>query len=381
VDLWLLCFHHFLEVSMAVAYNQDRYSRHLLLKGFGGDAQSKLTSASVLMIGAGGLGCPALQYLAAAGVGEIGIVDDDVVSLSNLQRQVLYRTQDIGKKKASVAAAQLLELNPEIRITPYLFRLDTSNAIELFSRYDIIVDGTDNFATRYLINDACVILEKPLVFAAVFQYEGQLAVFNVPDAAGIKTNYRDLFESPPSAADAPDCNEAGVLGVLPGTMGVMQATEVIKLITGLGKPLINKLLIYQALEAESYTVSLQPSQQATALAPQTAEAFQRMDYEWFCNATINQVAELDPDTFETLTELADVKVVDVREFGEYPRARFKHTQIPLSLLLQEIPAFEEARIVVFCQSGKRSLQAAALIKEMIKPHQEVYSLKGGILAL
>jgi molybdopterin/thiamine biosynthesis adenylyltransferase/rhodanese-related sulfurtransferase len=381
VDLWLLCFHHFLEVSMTVAYNQDRYSRHLLLKGFGGDAQSKLTSARVLMIGAGGLGCPALQYLAAAGVGEIGIVDDDVVSLSNLQRQVLYRTQDIGKKKASVAAAQLLELNPDIRVTPYLLRLDTSNAIELFSRYDIIVDGTDNFATRYLINDACVILEKPLVFAAVFQYEGQLAVFNVPDAAGIKTNYRDLFESPTSAADAPDCNEAGVLGVLPGTMGVMQATEVIKLITGLGKPLINKLLIYQALEAESYTVSLQPSQHAAALAPQTAEAFQRMDYEWFCNATINKVAELDPETFETLTELADVKVVDVREFGEYPRARFKHTQIPLSLLLQEIPAFEEARIVVFCQSGKRSLQAAAIIKETIKPHQEVYSLKGGILAL
>jgi molybdopterin/thiamine biosynthesis adenylyltransferase/rhodanese-related sulfurtransferase len=363
---WLPYFHHFQEGKSAMDNITDRYSRHLLLKGFGEVAQSKLTKARVLVVGAGGLGCPALQYLAAAGVGEIGIVDDDIISLSNLQRQVLYQTEDVGQKKASVAARKLLALNPEIRVVPYLFRVDTSNTLELFSAYDIIVDGTDNFATRYLINDACVLLNKPLVFAAVFQYEGQLAVFNLPDE---------------NAEDAPDCNEAGVLGVLPGTMGVMQATEVIKLITGVGRPLINKLLIYQSLDAESYTVSLRPGENNAALGPQTPEAFSSTNYEWFCNGTPKMIAELEPEAFEAFAELADVKVVDVREYGEYPRAKFEHTQIPLSKLLHDVPAFDETRILVFCQSGKRSMQAAALIKESLKPHQEVYSLKGGILAL
>jgi adenylyltransferase/sulfurtransferase len=360
---------------------KDRYSRHILLKGFGEAAQLKLLNAKVLVVGAGGLGCPALQYLAAAGVGEIGIVDDDIISLSNLQRQVLYQTQEVGQKKATVAARKLQELNPEIRVVPYLLRVETNNALELISGYDVIVDGTDNFATRYLINDACVLLNKPLVFAAVFQYEGQLAVFNVPDENGVKTNYRDLFESPPSAEDAPDCNAAGVLGVLPGTMGVMQATEVIKLITGVGKPLTNKLLIYQSLDAESYTVSLQPSQNEAALGPQTWESFLSTNYEWFCNGAPKMIAELEPEAFEAFAELADVKVVDVREFGEYPRAKFEHIQIPLSMLMHDVPVFDETRILVFCQSGKRSMQAAALIKENLKPHQEVYSLKGGILSL
>ena len=360
---------------------KERYSRHLLLKGFGAAAQQKLLAAKVLVIGAGGLGCPALQYLAAAGIGQIGIVDDDVVSLSNLQRQVIYKAADVGQKKASIAAARLLELNPHIRIIPYLFRVDTSNALSLFSAYDIIVDGTDNFASRYLINDACVLLNKPLVFAAVFQYEGQLAVFNVADQKGVKTNYRDLFESPPAAEDAPDCNEAGVLGILPGTMGVMQATEVIKLITGLGKPLVNRLLIYQSLDAESYTVQLTPGKNTLQAAPQTREAFVNTNYEWFCNVTPQAVEELEPDRFEEIAEQADVRVIDVREFGEYPEADFEHVQIPLSALLRDTPEFKESKILVFCQSGKRSMQAAALIKEKLKTHQEVYSLKGGILNL
>jgi molybdopterin/thiamine biosynthesis adenylyltransferase/rhodanese-related sulfurtransferase len=360
---------------------RDRYSRHVLLKGFGAVAQEKLLAAKVLVIGAGGLGCPALQYLTAAGVGVIGIVDDDTVSLSNLQRQVIYKASDVGQKKASIAAARMLELNPGITIVPYLLRVDTTNALKLFSEYDVIVDGTDNFATRYLINDACVILNKPLVFAAVFQYEGQLAIFNVADANGIKVNYRDLFESPPAAEDAPDCNEAGVLGVLPGTLGVMQATEVIKLITGIGKPLLNKLLIYQSLEAESYTVQLTPGKNTSESIPQTPEAFQNTNYEWFCNAGRKLVDELDPEAFEELVELEHVRVIDVREFGEYPKAYFDHEQIPLSVILREVPVFEESKILVFCQSGKRSMQAAALIKEKLKAHQEVYSLKGGILNL
>lgn len=359
----------------------NRYSRHVLLKGFGAAAQEKLLAAKVLVIGAGGLGCPALQYLAAAGVGLIGIVDDDIVSLSNLQRQVIYKASDVGQKKASIAAARMLELNPGIKVVPYVLRLDTTNALKLFSEYDIIVDGTDNFATRYLINDACVLLKKPLVFAAVFQYEGQLAVFNVADVNGLKLNYRDLFDTPPAAEDAPDCNEAGVLGVLPGTMGVMQATEVIKLITGVGKPLLNKLLIYQALEAESYTVQLTPGKNTAQAIPKTPEAFLNTNYEWFCDARRKLVDELEPEAFEELAELENVRVIDVREFGEYPKAYFDHEQIPLSVILQDTPEFEESKILVFCQSGKRSLQAAALIKEKSKSHQEVYSLKGGILNL
>lgn len=358
---------------------KERYSRHILLKGFGANAQEELLAAKVLIIGAGGLGCPALQYLAAAGVGQIGIVDDDVVSLSNLQRQVLYKTSDVGQKKASVAAARMLELNPAIRVIPYLVRVNTSNALNLFSEYDIIIDGTDNFATRYLINDACVLLNKPLVFAAVFQYEGQLAVFNVADENGLKINYRDLFESPPAAEDAPDCNEAGVLGVLPGTMGIMQATEVIKLITGIGKPLLNQLLIYNSLEAESYTLQLTPGRNTARSIPQGTEAFLNTNYEWFCGVSPRSVEELEPEVFEELLAQDDVSVVDVREFGEYPQADFDHVQIPLSTILRETPVFEKSKILVFCQSGKRSMQAATLIKEKLEGHQEVYSLKGGIL--
>ncbi len=272
-------------------------------------------------------------------------------------------------------------MNPGVSIIPYLLRVDNGNALSLLKEYDIIVDGTDNFATRYLINDACVLLNKPLVFAAVFEYEGQLAVFNVTDGAGIRTNYRDLFESPPAADDAPDCNEAGVLGVLPGTMGVMQATEVIKLITGVGKPLINKLLVYQALEAETYTVKLTPGGGLAHSGPQDQEAFLNTDYAWFCNTSQPGVQELDADAFLELAEADDVVVIDVREFGEYPEAEFDHRQIPLSSLLKYIPDFEESQILVFCQSGKRSMRAASLIIEKLKNQKRVYSLSGGILNL
>jgi molybdopterin/thiamine biosynthesis adenylyltransferase/rhodanese-related sulfurtransferase len=366
---------------MALFQNNERYSRHLSLQGFGASGQQKLSEAKVLVIGAGGLGCPVLQYLAAAGVGTIGIADDDVVSLSNLQRQILYQTNDVGQKKALVAAARLSALNPEISIITYLVRVNNTIALDLFADYDIIVDGSDNFVARYLINDACVILNKPLVFAAVYQYEGQLAVFNVEDEHGFKANYRDLFEHPPAAEDAPDCNEAGVLGVLPGTMGIMQANEVIKLITGIGKPLVNKLLIYQSLDAETYTVTISPGGNNTVIYPNTREAFLNTDYAWFCNAGSADIEEVDAEKFYELLTNSEVAVIDVRERGEMPDAEFDHRNIPLSRLSRSVPDILEPKILLFCQSGKRSMQAATVIKKRYNNQKQIYSLKGGIFNL
>jgi molybdopterin/thiamine biosynthesis adenylyltransferase/rhodanese-related sulfurtransferase len=359
----------------------QRYSRHYSLKDFGEAGQLKLQKASVLVIGAGGLGCPALQYLVAAGIGTIGIVDDDVVSLSNLQRQVLYTVADIGLPKANCAAEMLRKLNPEINIQTYLTHVNTDNALTLLSDYDIVVDGTDNFASRYLINDACVILGKPLVFAAVYQYEGQVAIFNVEDAEGLKTSYRDLFETPPSAADAPDCNVAGVLGVLPGIIGSMQAAEVIKLIAGIGKPLINKLMVYNLLTAESFTLKLTQAIEAKELAPKTAEEFLATDYEWFCGTTLADVEIIDETRFYELEANEGVAIIDVREFGEYPTPEFEYEQLPLSSLAENLSSINKDTIVVFCQSGKRSLQAATIIKEKFGTSKTIYSLEGGILNL
>lgn len=359
----------------------ERYSRHLNLKGFGPAAQQKLQQASVLVIGAGGLGCPVLQYLTAAGVGVIGIADDDLVSLSNLQRQVLYTVDDLGLLKAQQAAERLRRLNPEILIHTHIQKVDNANALELIQKYDLVVDGTDNFASRYLINDACVLLGKPLVFAAVYQYEGQLAIFNVPAQGGLKSSYRDLFPTPPKAFEAPDCNVAGVLGVLPGMMGMMQATEVIKLITGLGNPLNNQLLTYNALNAESYTIQVSPNPQALAHAPKNAEEFRQLDYEWLCSADTRPIAAIDAPTFEQYKSDPRALILDVREFGEWPQASFPHLQIPLNTLHDQFQQLEKDKIVVFCQSGKRSAQAAAILQEHFGDSKEIYSLAGGITAL
>ena len=220
----------------------ERYQRQILLKEFGIDAQQKLLQAKVLVIGAGGLGCPALQYLVAAGIGTIGIVDDDIVSLNNLHRQVLYTVNDIGLSKAEVAAEKLKALNDEINIISYNERLTNKNALALLMNMILLVDGTDNFSSRYMINDACVLLNKPLVYGAISKFEGQVAVFNIKDEIQIRAiNYRDLFPTPPKDDEVLNCAEAGVLGVLPGIIGTMQANETIKLITGIGKPLINTI--------------------------------------------------------------------------------------------------------------------------------------------
>ena len=361
--------------------DKERYSRQINLKGFGEGRQSKLLAAKVLVIGAGGLGCPVLQYLCAAGIGEIGIADADLVSLSNLQRQVLYSIDDIGLPKAVQAAIRLQRLNPDCVIHTHVLRADALNALELIRYYDVIVDGTDNFPSRYLINDACVLLDKPLVYASVFQYEGQVAVFNVADAAGVKTNYRDLFATPPSATDAPDCNESGVLGVLPGIIGLMQAGEVIKLITGIGKPLINQLLTWSVLTASAYTIKLQENPEAKHLIPADQTAFRNTDYEWLCSTEITGVEQIGASSFAQLTTEQDIMFIDVREAGEQPEAHFPHLQIPLSRFKENLLSIQKNRVVLFCQSGKRSLQAAQIIRESFGESKKIYSLTGGILTL
>ena len=358
----------------------QRYQRQMLLKEFGIAGQEKLLRAKVLVVGAGGLGCPALQYLAAAGVGTIGIVDYDLVEISNLQRQILYSVNDIGKTKAEIAAEKLKSLNPEIQIQAYQIKLENHNALDLISLYDIVIDGTDNFSTRYLINDACVLLNKPLVYGAVLQFEGQVAVFNLADIdTNIKTNYRDLFPKPPSPSSTLSCSEAGVLGVLPGIIGVMQASETIKIITGLGKPLCNTIVSYNALNNLFYEFSISPSEKAAALIPKNKKAFLDFNYDWFCGISSGN-HEITTAEFEKLRASEKITIIDVREEGELPSVdEFTFIQIPLIQFKEAVPEISpKNKIIIFCQSGIRSLTAAKLLNEEFKGYH-AYSLKGGII--
>lgn len=348
----------------------------MLLKNFGEEGQQKLSGASVLVVGAGGLGCPALQYLVAAGVGKIGIVDDDVVSLHNLHRQVLYTTTDVGSSKAMVAAKRLGEMNPEVEITPYAFRLTNKNAPSVIREHSIVLDASDNFATRYLVNDACVILNKPLVYGAISQFEGQVAAFNAGEKA---VNYRDLFPQPPEPGSVLNCAEAGVLGVLPGIVGTIQATEVIKLITGIGQPLINRLLTYDALTHNSYVFELTRRAETASLIPKDAQVFEAMDYDWLCNAS-QDVEEIEPVFFNTLLEDDKTTIIDVREEGEQPAVNeFGHLKMPLSKLKSNVLLPDSDTLILFCQSGKRSKDAASIISSIFGESKKIYSLKGGIL--
>jgi len=358
----------------------ERYQRQILLKEFGVAAQEKLLRAKVLVVGAGGLGCPALQYLAAAGVGTIGIADDDVVSITNLHRQVLYGIDEIGLSKAEIAAGKLRCLNDAIRIVAYNKRLTNKNALDIIDEYDVVIDGTDNFSSRYMINDACVLLSKPLVYAAISKFEGQVAVFNIKHkAAGRAVNYRDLFPFPPTDDEILNCAEAGVLGVLPGITGTMQANETIKLITGIGKTLINKLLNYNALDNSVYEFNLSVNEEAQALIPKDKKAFLKMDYEWLCSSQTNSPFEIDVIQFDSLVEDDNTIVFDVREKDEQPFIdEFEHTQISLSELVSNQSLITKDNVVLFCQSGKRSLQAAMLLKKLFN-HKKIYSLKGGIV--
>ena len=356
----------------------ERYHRQLILKDFGETAQQKLLQAKALVIGAGGLGCPALQYLTAAGVGTIGIVDDDVVSLSNLHRQVLYTVNDIGKPKAVIAVQKLSQLNPGVNLKVYNERISNYNAADIISPYDIVLDGTDNFATRYLVNDACVLLDKILVYGAVSQYEGQVAVFNCKtNSVTTPVNYRDMFPQPPMENEVLNCAEAGVLGVLPAIIGAMMANETIKLLTATGNPLINNLLTYDSRSNQLYQMKLIARQETASLLPADMEELKNTNYESFCSAA---ACEIDSSFFDELLVLENVTVVDVREKDEWPAVNeFEHLKISLSQLPGSNNEFEKDTIVLFCQSGKRSLQGAEQLAAKFGASKKIYSLKGGIL--
>jgi adenylyltransferase/sulfurtransferase len=352
----------------------SRYQRQISLKEFGEQGQQKLQQAKVLVVGAGGLGCPALQYLTAAGVGLIGIVDHDCVELSNLQRQILYTTEDVGRPKVEVAAKRLIALNPDTKFQTYNVRITNANALEMIKDFDLVIDGSDNFSTRYLVNDACVLLDKPLVYGAVLRFEGQVAVFNLEDKlSNIKTNYRDLFPEAPEFSLS--CSEAGVLGVVPGIIGTMQATEALKVITGIGKPLINKLLTFNTLNNSFYDFDIVNSELNTVY-PKTKESFKEFNYEQSC---FTSVTEISKEEFDNSLKESDVLFIDVREVDELPIVNdFKHLKLPLSRLKVEwnsITANE--RIIVFCNSGQRSLQAVNVLRGHLST-DKVFSLKGGI---
>ncbi|RZK15665.1 MAG: molybdopterin biosynthesis protein [Pedobacter sp.] len=354
--------------------NRERYQRQIILSGFGTESQLRLAEAKILVIGAGGLGCPVLQYLVAAGVGHIGIVDHDVVELSNLQRQVLFGLEDIGFLKVEVAAKRLKQMNPETKLSLHPISVDRKNVIEMISGYDIVFDGTDNFESRYLINDACTILKKPLVFAAVSGFEGQIAIFNIPDELGASTNYRDLFPVQPNAGEIPNCAENGVLGVLPGVIGTMAAGEIIKLIAGIGKPLINKLLHYNLLDQQQYEINISPSNEYDR---QKIEAdLMNRDIE----NLVQSYTEIDAENMMALSKKDSTLLIDVRERHEFPKLNpATYTQVPMS----EFDAFasadiKENNIILLCQHGIRSVAAAEKLHQKYGNTKKIYSLKGGI---
>lgn len=356
----------------------ERYHRQVLLRQFGTEGQQKLLDARVLMIGAGGLGCPVLQYLAAAGVGHIGIVDGDVVAMSNLHRQVLYTEKDIGGLKAEKARHRLLEMNPDIEITTYPVLLSSANAPEIFADYEIIIDGTDNFASRYMINDACVLLDKILVYGAISQFEGQVAVFHHPSGKP-PVNYRDLFPVPPAEDEVLNCAEAGVIGVLPGIIGTMMANEVIKLIAGIGQPLIHQLFTYNALNNQTYTLGLNAAPGTRLLIPKDIETFRQTNYQWLCRPA-SVAFEIDSVRFGELMEIPGTLVIDVRETGEIPEVTaFLHQRIPLSVFRERMPEIAAETVLLFCQSGKRSLRAAQQLADVFGTSKTIYSLRGGII--
>lgn len=355
-----------------------RYSRHLIMPEVGLEGQRKLKSASVLIVGAGGLGTPSAIYLAAAGVGRIGIVDFDTIEKSNLHRQILYSEQDIGKDKADVAKERLLQVNPNITVELHKVRLDSSNALNILKNYDVIMDGTDNFPTRYLVNDACVLLGKPNVYASIFRFEGQASVFYAKENAC----YRCLYPEPPPPNLIPSCAEGGVLGVLPGIMGSIQAAEAIGLIIGKGTPLIGRLLLFDALNMSFKELRLKKNPNCVVCGPNPTVK-KLIDYEAFCGVQ----EELNPEqevTVKTLKKLldekADVTILDVREPFEYEICRLDGSKlIPLGELPERVNELSTAdRIVVHCHSGARSANAVKFLNSL--GFKKAKNLKGGIKA-
>ncbi|UZR92990.1 molybdopterin-synthase adenylyltransferase MoeB [Chondrinema litorale] len=366
-----------------------RYSRHFILPEINVEGQKKMKNAKVLVIGAGGLGSPVLLYLAAAGIGTIGIVDFDLIDKGNLQRQIIYTTNDVGKPKAVVAKERILALNPHITVNLHQVRLDSSNALDIISQYDVVVDGTDNFPTRYLVNDACVLAGKPDVFGSIFRFEGQVAVFNYFDevSQSFTANYRDIFPEPPAPGEVPNCAEGGVLGVLPGIIGSMQTNEVIKIVCGIGDVLAGKLLLLDTLSFLTRTIKIRKSDDnpISGLNPTITEL---IDYEEFCGiatAQIQQkeeVKEIDVFTLDELLKDSEktVQVIDVREPYEYEISNIGGELIPLSKIDTAIDRISNADyVVVHCRTGVRSTKA---IKKLLQTssYDNLYNLKGGILS-
>jgi adenylyltransferase/sulfurtransferase len=355
----------------------QRYARHLTLPEFGLAGQQKLAAARVLLVGAGGLGSPAALYLAAAGVGTLGVVDDDVVDISNLQRQVLHGTASLGVPKTGSAAVRLHDLNPHVTVIEHRERLTAVNACEMLSGYDVVLDGSDNFPTRYLVNDACVLTGVPLVYGSIYRFEGQLSIFAAPDGPC----YRCLFAEPPAPELVPNCADAGVLGVLPGVVGTLQALEAIKWITGMGTSMVGRLLLFDALALGFREIGVRRDP-ACAVCGERPTITAPIDYEAFCGVAPVGGAGTPPgiDTTTLARELAGDHppvVVDVREPWEWQIAHLEPSRlIPLGLLpsrLGEIPS--HARVVTLCHKGVRSEQAAALLR---RAGYDVRSLEGGI---
>lgn len=355
-----------------------RYARHLAIPEFGIEGQKKLKAAKVLVVGSGGLGSPLLLYLAAAGVGEIGIVDFDIVDESNLQRQVLFNIHDIGQSKAQTAKNKLQGLNPFIQINVHETRFSAENALDLVRRYDIVADGTDNFPTRYLVNDACVLEGKPNVYASIFQFEGQVAVFNHLMEDGTRgPNYRDMFPAPPPPGLVPSCAEGGVLGVLPGIIGSMQASEVIKVITGVGEPLAGRLFLF---DAASFTtrvlkISKNPDTKIEGL----------INYEQFCGIFPEKeeknIKEITAHELQELkTNQTDFQLIDVREPYEFEIANINGELIPLSSInISNDKISKNKKVVIHCKSGGRSAEAIKILETSFG-YKNLYNLKGGIAA-
>lgn len=360
----------------------EHYSRHFALPGFGLEAQEKLKEARVLVVGSGGLGSPLLLYLAAAGVGQIGIIDFDRVDPSNLHRQVLYDSSQIGEAKVMAAKKRLEGINPYIRIVSYEQRLTSTNAMEIISEYDVVADGTDNFPTRYLVNDACVLAGKPNVYGSVYQFEGQVAVFNYRDKEGnTGPNYRDLYPSPPPAGLVPNCAESGVLGVLPGIIGSMQALEVIKILTGVGEVTSGKILLFDALTlvSRTFTIKRKPGNPLNGNQPTIKKL---IDYESFCGINkASKVKQLSVEAFHLLKNSGEnFQLIDVRESYEFQHANLGGNLMPLPQIDAHSGQIErDKKVIVHCEMGARSERAIKYLEDSYG-FTNLVNLEGGIKA-
>jgi sulfur-carrier protein adenylyltransferase/sulfurtransferase len=357
-----------------------RYSRHLIIPEVGVEGQQKLKAAKVLLVGAGGLGAPLGLYLAAAGVGRIGLVDFDVVDFTNLQRQVIHSTADVGRKKLDSAAEKMQSINPHVTLTKHEVALSSENALDILKDYDIVVDGTDNFPTRYLVNDACVLLGKPNVYGSIFRFEGQATVFAYEGGPC----YRCLYPEPPPPGLVPSCAEGGVLGILPGTIGLIQATEAVKLILGIGEPLVGRLLLYDALGMRFRELKLRKNPECPACGTHPTIT-KLIDYQQFCG-----IPAQEPKVTENEIEVTEVKskldrgdnfvLLDVREPHEYQIAKIPGAKlIPLGEVSRHLDEFDkDADIVIHCKMGGRSAKACTIFRNA--GFQHVRNMKGGITA-